>query len=178
MRSRRFFIHALLILGLFGLAGCCTGSGIPANAFGHPLPNLIAERLTLAREVAWVKFHSGAPVLDQAREDALKASFAEQARARGIDPHSAEAFITAQLEASRAVQSELLLAWENPAARPAKQPRDLASDLRPALSSLTPRLIAALPPGPRPELAAATERLLELDGFSPAVIALATAPLR
>lgn len=178
MRTRRFFLSVLLALGFFGLAGCCTEPGIPANAFGHPVPNLIAERLALAREVAWTKFHSGAPVLDPAREDALKAVFVEQARARGLDPHRAEAFIKAQLEASRAVQTELLQDWENPASRPSTPPRDLASDLRPALGSLTPRLIAALPFGPRPDLAAAAGSILELDGFSPAVIALATAPLR
>lgn len=181
MHMRRVFLRRLVpFLGLLllALAGCRTQPGIPANAFGHPLPALIAERLRLARDVAWTKFHSGAPVLDPVREDALKASFVEQARARGLDPHRAAAFITAQLDASRAVQSELLLAWENPAARPAHPPRDLASDLRPALTALTPRLIAALPPAPRQDLAAATSRILELDGFSPAVIALATAPLR
>ena len=178
MPTRRFFLGLLLTLGFFALAGCRTEPGIPANVYGHPLPHVIAERLALAREVAWTKFHSGAPVLDPAREDALKAVFVEQARARGLDPHRAEAFIIAQLDASRAVQTELLRRWANPAARPAHPPRDLASDLRPALAALTPRLIAALPPTPRQDLAAATARILELDGFSPAVVALATAPLR
>jgi chorismate mutase len=178
MLPRRFFIRVLLALGFLGLSGCCTKPGIPANAFGHPLPHVIAERLALAREVAWTKFHSGAPVLDPAREDALKASFVTQARAHGLAPHCAEFFITAQLDASRAVQTELLHSWENPVARPAKPPRDLASDLRPALAALTPRLIAALPHEPRPALAAATERILRDDGFSPTVISLATAPLR
>ena len=178
MPTRRFFLGLLLTLGFFALAGCRTEPGIPATVYGHPLPHVIAERLALAREVAWTKFHSGAPVLDPAREDALKAVFVEQARARGLDPHRAEAFIIAQLDASRAVQTELLRRWANPAARPAHPPRDLASDLRPALGSLTPRLIAALEPDPRPDLAYATERLLRADGFSPAVISLATAPLR
>ena len=176
MRAPRFLLG--LVLGFLALAGCRTEPGVPAVAFGHPLPGLIAERLALAREVAWAKFHSGAPVLDPAREDALKAAFVQQARARGIAPHRAEVFIAAQLDASRAVQTELLRLWSYPATRPARPPRDLASDLRPALTSLNPRLIAALPAGPRPELAAATKRVLELDGFSPAVIALATAPLR
>ena len=50
MRTRRFFISVLLALGFLALTGCNTGPGIPANAFGHPLPNLIAERLRLARD--------------------------------------------------------------------------------------------------------------------------------
>jgi chorismate mutase len=138
----------------------------------------MAERLLIAREVAWTKHHSGAPVLDPEREAALLTSLIAKGRARGLDVTRVEDFFTAQIAASREVQAELLFAWVSDAARPAHAPLDLRADLRPRLDKLTPLLLESLPAAPAAELALAAERLLTAEGFSPAVIALAVAPLR
>ena len=180
----------LLTLAIGFAAGCChtpdaTDAPPPSAAFAHPLPGLIAERLVLAREVAWAKFHSGAPVHDPVREAAILADLVAQGRERGLDPVRVEAFFTAQIAASREVQTELLAGWlamsrKQAPPRPAHPPLDLRADIRPRLDALTPRLLDALvllSATPTHGLADATAATLRLDGFSPAVIALAVAPL-
>ncbi|MBC8012451.1 MAG: gamma subclass chorismate mutase AroQ [Burkholderiales bacterium] len=182
----------LLMLGIGFGTGCChkPERSTPSPAVAHPLPELINERLLLAREVAWTKFHSGAPIHDPVREAAILADLVAQGRARGLDHARVEAFFSAQIAASREVQTELLAVWRAPrhdtghdaaqasAHRPAHPPLDLRTDIRPWLDALTPRLLDALPTAPRPDLATATADTLRLDGFSATVITLATDPLR
>lgn len=176
----------LLVLGIGFTAGCChrPGAVAPSAAFAHPLPALIVERLEIAREVAWAKFHSGAPVHDPAREAAILADLVAQGRERGLDPVRVEAFFTAQIAASREVQTELIAGWlamsrKQTPPRPAHPPLDLRADIRPRLDALTPRLLDALAQTtfPAPDLAAATASMLRAAGYSPEVVALATAPL-
>jgi chorismate mutase len=175
----RFILPPLLLLGFVLFGGCQSAAPVPpANTYGDPLPLLIAERLAIAREVAWTKYHSGAPVLDPEREAALLSALIAEGRARGLDTARIEDFFTAQIAASREVQTELLFAWAAGAAKPDHAPLDLRADIRPRLDALTPRLLDALPAAPAPDLALAAERLLADAGFSPAVVALAVAPLR
>lgn len=180
----------LLFSGLLPcLASCRHGTLAPsAAAAPHPatacgplrqadsLPELIALRLELAREVAWTKFHSGAPIHDPSREAAILAGLVAQGRALGLDAAAVETFFSAQLAASREVQRELIAAWRSGAVVPSRAPLDLAGDIRPQLDALTPRLLALLPASL--PLADATARTLAARGFSPTVIVLATAPLR
>lgn len=175
-------IHALkrLYFPLFALvfllsAGC---RSVAPAASAHPLPTLMAERLIIAREVAWTKLHSGAAVHDPAREAALLADLVAQGHARGLDPSRVEAFFVAQISASREVQHELLAAWAAGAPHPAHAPLDLRADIRPSLDTLTPRLLDALPAQPEPTLARVAETTLREAGFSAAVTALAVEPLR
>lgn len=176
---RLFPTPLLLLLGLVLFAGCQTPTpATPANARVPGLPALMAERLTIAREVAWTKHHSGAPVFDPEREASLLASLIAEGRARGLDPARVEDFFTAQIAASREVQTELLFAWASGAPRPEHPPLDLRADIRPRLDALTPRLLEALPAAPAAALALAAESHLAAEGFSPAVVGLAVAPLR
>ena len=181
MRRRVFLLRLALVVGTSVIAACQNPDlpAAPANAFGHRLFGLVIERLHLAREVAWVKFGSGAPVHDPVRETALLARIVAQAKETGVDPVRAETFFRAQIEASRLAQETFIAQWKSaPETRPTRPPRDLLTDLRPALDALTPRMIAALPDGPRPDLANAIQRSLVQEGFTPAVAKLAAAPLR
>ena len=77
------------------------------------------------------------------------------------------------------MQTELLGAWRaGTAPRPDHPPRDLRAYLRPRLDRVTADLAASLPVGAYPPLAKDIANDLRRAGFSPAVIALATAPLR
>lgn len=175
----RLILPPLLLLGFVLFGGCqSAGPTPPANAYEHPLPRLMAERLAIAREVAWTKHHSGAPVLDPEREAALLSALIADGRARGLDTARVEDFFTAQIAASREVQTELLFAWAGGSSHPDHAPLDLRADIRPRLDVLTPRLLDTLPAAPAPDLALAAERLLTEAGYSPAVIDLAVAPLR
>ncbi len=179
MRSRRYIIRVISALGFLALAGCRHPGDTLSAGHSSSLPSLIVERLSLAREVAWAKFHSGAPLPAAARAAALLEDFVKMAAGRGVDTVYARRFFTAQLEASRAAQAELLAAWRADAApRPDHPPHDLRAYLRPRLDEVTARLARMLPTGAPPPLAAVTATELRRAAFSPAVIALATAPLR
>jgi chorismate mutase, putative len=167
------------VAGTFMFAGCGHLEKPGTSHHPAPLPLLVRDRLSLAREVAWTKFHSGTPVPDPAREAVVLDEFVDKATSHGVDAGYARRFFLAQLEASRAVQTELLENWgADTAARPGHPPRDLRSDLRPRLDRITAQLAASLSAGDRPSLAELTTDALREAGFSPRVVAMAVAPLR
>ncbi len=194
VRSRlHVFTASLLLFAGLALAACTSPPGRltrPATSPDPaPLAALLVQRLQLAREVAWSKHHSGAPVHDPAREEALLGTLRERARSAGLPPDRIETFFAAQIAASRQVQTELLAAWAaGSAPTPADPPPDLRSDLRPRLDTLTRDLLAALAPwftsdedtpGSAPtSVADELARRLAAAGFSEEVAALALAPLR
>lgn len=151
-----------------------------AAATAAELPALIEARLQLAREVAWSKFHSGAPVHDPQREAELLDALQRQGEALGLPPARVRRFFEAQIAASRAVQTTQLAAWHAGAPRPAHPPLDLRTDLRPRLDRLTARLLQALadPASADPSLQRRSEELLRVRHYPPEAIALAIAPLR
>lgn len=153
-------------------------SNTPAPRSLDRLPDLIALRLFIAADVALAKHATGAPVHDPAREAALLATIIDQGRQRGLPAEAVEPFFAAQIAASRQVQNELLAAWASGTPPPGKPPLDLRADIRPRLDALTPRLLDALVTQRSTAVAEAASRQLAAAGFSPAVIALATAPLR
>jgi chorismate mutase len=177
MRRRGFFQHLLLVGGALALAACRHRVAPPPPG-PDSLPNLITARLLLAREVAAAKLYSGAPVHDPAREAAILEDLVAQGRARGLDPVEVQTFFSAQIAASRRVQEELIAAWRAGEARPDHPPLDLRTELRPRLDALTPHFLEALSAARAATLAPDTAHALSAAGFSPAVIALATAPLR
>lgn len=169
------------------LSGCGTSApkdrALPSPSLAAPrsldrLPDLIALRLTIATEVALAKHATGAPVHDPAREAALLTAIIEQGLQRGLPAAEVETFFSAQIAASRQVQVELLAAWADGTPLPDHAPLDLRADIRPRLDALTPRMLDALATQRSSTIAETTARQLAASGFSPAVIALATAPLR
>ena len=143
----------------------------------HPFPYLMTDRLIIVNEVAWCKFNSGASISDPVREAEVLADLELKAKQQGIDPALVRAFFSAQMAASRQLQSELFERWKSPAAHPSRAPADL-SHLRSLLDELTPRMLGCFHMERTPKVAAHAESMLREQGFSPAVIALATAPLR
>ena len=141
------------------------------------LIDLIARRLDLARDVAWAKFHTGAPVYDPGRERAVLQALVAKATEAGISPSLAAIFFTAQIAASRQVQIELIDGWKGGATKPATRPLDLQRDIRPRIDSLSEQLLAALAVRPsRPvDLASLTavQMSLRARGYSAAVASLA-----
>lgn len=106
------------------------------------LQGLMAERLALMPAVAAAKFRSGQPVLDPAREAAVLAEARAAALRVGLVPETVEALFVAQMAAARAIQTRLVKAWSVPGAA-VPEASDLATTIRPALSRLTPAIVAA-----------------------------------
>ena len=172
----RVFIGGCMLACVLVVSGCTLFVPRETKATER-LAVAMAERLEVARDVAWAKAHSGAPVLDPKREAALIDALVKQGMAAGIAPARVERFFTAQIAASRQVQTELLDAWRaGEAARPGTPPRDLAKEIRPQLDVLSTAMIKALAecrhtvPEQRRKWMAG---VLKQHGFSDAVIALA-----
>lgn len=99
------------------------------------LLDLVARRLSLMPAVSAYKRAHGLPVEDRAREAlVLERAITEAARA-GLDTGSVRAFFAAQIALAKAVQRR---------SPQSAVPMDLREVLRPALSSLDKRIVAAL----------------------------------
>ena len=102
------------------------------------LRSLVTQRLALAPEVAWNKFHSGQPVRDPVREAAILSKFHDPATRR---------FFADQISASRSIQEKLIASWRSGSKRPSHPPLDLAREIRPAIDAIDRRQLAAIAHG-------------------------------
>lgn len=101
-------------------------------------------RLRVAPDVARAKWNSQSPVTDAAREEVVVQEFTGKAAALQIEPALAQRFIRGQIEASKMVQSSLMVHWQKNAQGKFDPAPDLARDVRPLLDALTPQMLAAL----------------------------------
>jgi len=140
-------MRVFLLASLTVVCGCST-SGSKSTFQPSPaeaqLVELMAQRLELAREVAWIKFQNNAKVRDPKREAALLTSLTMEARTMGISPIMAEDFFEAQIRASRTVQTELIWGWKQGQTLPAIAPKDLQRDIRPKLDRISKALLREL----------------------------------
>ena len=175
--KRRAFFWIGLCAGVWLLAGCCAPRATEVTTPIHRLANGMEARLKIASDVAWSKANSGAPVLDVERERVLLATLVKQGEEAGLPKARVERFFSAQIAASREVQTELLAAWAaGTKARPVTPPLDLRTQIRPRLDALSAELIAALagvPEDGAPLDRVVMERRLRQRGFSEAVSRLA-----
>lgn len=138
----------------------------------------MGDRLDLASQVAWVKFRDTLPVYDPKREAELLAGLVRKGEAKGVPAMQVEAFMKAQMAASRAVQKTLIRSWSRGGTLPAYPPFDLKRDIRPRLDAISDEMIALLPGlGQNPFLAVYAEQELASRGYR-RVASLAAAPLR
>jgi cyclohexadienyl dehydratase len=98
------------------------------------LIDLLARRLALMPAVAAYKRAHGLPIEDPAREAIVLQQAVDDAAARGLDPDSVRALFAEQIALAKAVQERDAGA----------EPVDLDGVLRPALSRLGERILAAL----------------------------------
>lgn len=124
------------------LAGCMTPQG--------EMMSLAKQRLALAPEVAWYKYSHDLPLYDAVRENNVLQNLQTLGRARGIPDETTRRFFNAQMEASRRVQWEHFHLWRKGIAVPSVPPRDLNSDLRPAIDQIDQRQIDLLARGAQP----------------------------
>lgn len=175
-------------LGLWAVLAACLAFGCAGRSRFSPSPaeirlvELMAQRLEMAREVAWIKFENNAPVKDRKRESELLVSLVAQGTQAGIPAAEVESFFQAQIRASRQVQSGLIFGWRRGRTLPAIPPRDLRRDIRPQLDRISAELLRELAAGTgrgaNPALAGYAESVLRSRGFSWYVARIAADPLR
>jgi len=119
-----------------------TANAAPATL--EPLLNSIAERLTIADQVALSKWDSHKAVEDRPREQAVLASVKTQAPTYKLAPEAAEQFFAAQIEANKLVQYTRLSDWHFKGKAPDTPRPDLVGKIRPVLDQLQKNLLQQL----------------------------------
>jgi chorismate mutase len=148
---------ALLVVPLI-LAGCAGTPPLPEES--EPVVAIMAERLELARDVAWAKWADGLPVRDPAREAAVLDKLTRQGEAAGIDEPLVSHFVRAQIEASCLEQEAWMAKWRKGTPLPAGSPPTLES-LRTQIDHISSLLLAEWAAAPTTPRAAARQRLLK-----------------
>lgn len=146
-----------LVLGALLLAACAT---TPLPEESEPVVGLMAERLRLAQEVAWVKWQNGLPVRDPARESAVLEKLTRQGERAGIDEVLVVRFVKAQIEASCLEQEAWMTKWRKGEPLPEGDPPSLES-LRIRLDRISTFLLAEWAAAPTTPRAAAKQTLLK-----------------
>ena len=154
MISKKGFPVVLLALIL---ASCATP---PLPEESEPVVALMAERLELARDIAWAKRVEGLPVRNPAREAELLEKLARQGEAAGIDEVLVTHFFRAQIEASCLEQEAWMQKWRKGTPLPAGEPPSLES-LRKRIDLMSPLLIAEWAASINTPRSAARQRLLK-----------------
>jgi chorismate mutase len=148
---------ALLLVPLI-LSGCAGTTPLPEES--EPVVAVMAERLKLARDVAWAKWADGLPVRDPAREAAVLDKLTRQGEAAGIDEPLVSRFVRAQIEASCLEQEAWMAKWRKGNPLPEGPPPALES-LRTQIDRLSSLLLAEWAAAPTTPRAAARQRLLK-----------------
>lgn len=160
--------YLAVLLGLLTVSCVSYETLPPAHA---RVVQLIALRLALGKEVAWAKFHTGAPIHDPKRESQLLNSLVDAGAKLGVAEADVRQFFEAQMKASRALQQELLCQWKEGKSRPAHSAKNLTSEIRPQLNTVSCQMLVELrqPLDWTPEAIAQAATELQRMGYSTAV---------
>lgn len=121
---------------------------------------LIAQRLALANDVAGYKWRTKTQIEDLTREQVIIERISAEAEQAGLNAEFARRFASAQIDASKQVQTELLNRWQQFPPKTLSAP-DLRTITRPKLDKITTDLIAAVV-NANPELKTCTSQATQL----------------
>jgi chorismate mutase len=104
----------------------------------------VSVRLTIADQVALIKWDTGTPIEDLRREQSVIAAAVRSAAAHRLSGTYAAAFFADQIEANKLIQYGLLVNWRRSGSAPQVPRADLQTTIRPELDALDTRLLQAL----------------------------------
>lgn len=131
-------LRAAAMLALTVGAWCATAGPLTE------LKSAIATRLLLMDDVARYKWNHELPIVDHEREAALLERATADAVAVGLPEAYARRVVGAQIEASRALQLELVAAWQRDQHPPFTDVPDLTAVQRPVIDAATRKLLEHL----------------------------------
>jgi chorismate mutase len=127
-----------------GFAPIGISSADPVEPDASLIYQLIDERLSYMEEVALYKARNHQPIEDREREAVVLAKAVEKAEKLGLDPASVSDFYVAQISAAKAIQYRHRADWLFERGVMERKPRDLTTEVRPALISLGNDLAVAI----------------------------------
>jgi chorismate mutase len=114
---------------------------LPAEGPLGKLVDLVVQRLTVAHDVAAVKFANGQPIDDSAREEEILRAVASAPEVSASYRQTEIQFFRDQIEANKVIQRGLYQRWHaHPEEVPDGSPR-LAEELRPQLDRITAQIM-------------------------------------
>lgn len=127
--------HGLVVVGFLALSGCASRRDIvwTPDASQARLVELTADRLELARDVAWYKYREGLPVQDRKREKESLRALVAMGREQGLSSATVARYFRAQMKASRMLQAYLIAGWQAGSPSPTARPRSLEGSIRPQI---------------------------------------------
>ena len=146
MATQSLSIRSLLVplsASLFFAAPHSMAAVPDAKTF-RPLIELTAVRLSIAKQVALVKWDSKSAIEDLPREEAVLATARMEARAAGLSDQEATHFFSDQIEANKLVQYGLHAQWRRMGGAPDEPRANLARDIRPWLDGLQKEFLEVL----------------------------------
>jgi cyclohexadienyl dehydratase len=132
------FVSVLVGVALTIISGCASAAPL------DDLASAIAARLSLMDDVARYKWNHSLPIVDEQREAKLVERATAQAVTFGVPADYARRVVVAQIEASRARQTELTTQWRAQHHAPFDGVPDLATAQRPAIDAATTNLLRRL----------------------------------
>jgi chorismate mutase len=120
-----------------------TASAPDAKTF-RPLIELTVTRLSIAKQVALVKWDSGSAIEDLPREEEILAAARLEARDAGLSDQEATHFFSDQIEANKLVQYGLHEQWRRIGRAPDEPRANLTRDIRPKLDRLQKEFLKVL----------------------------------
>lgn len=172
MTMKKAGLLGLLLLVVWFGVGCMSRPVEPSLASPpSELVGLLAKRLEVGREVAWVKYQKGMPVLDAVREQQLLQRMEVRAGELNVDTGLVYRCFEAQIAASRELQEECIARWKSTGQVPASPPLDLVEQIRPLLDELGELILRNLDAASVQSLSTPEARqYLREQGFSEKVI--------
>jgi len=119
-----------------------SAAAFPAEGL-QSLTDVLAERLATADTVAAVKWRTGSPVADPARETQVIAATQRAAIVLGITPERAGTFVRDQIDVGKVIQSIVLARWHADPATAPTAPEEIAP-IRERITALTSAAITHL----------------------------------
>lgn len=143
-RAMQTKLKALTFAGFFLIvvAGVAHAQGAVERL--QPLVETSAQRLAIAKQVAFAKWDSGSPVEDTLRETQVIVSASNAGESKGLDKAFVASFFRAQIEANKLVQYSLLSDWRRLGRAPHHLPVSLNDIIRPELDQVQAELLLEL----------------------------------
>ncbi|MDN0081970.1 chorismate mutase [Crenobacter sp. SG2305] len=133
-------LAAMMAALVVGLAALPAQAADPRAA----LVDAVAQRLSVADQVALAKWDSGKAVEDKPREQQVIDGAVARGATLGLERDRVARFFADQIEANKLVQYVLLADWRRAGVAPATPRADLAGAIRPRLDRLQQHLLQLL----------------------------------
>ena len=148
----KIMFTAVVSTCLAWLAGCASATDVQHGDVSNPdsTCRVIADRLSVMKDVAAYKYAEGLPIEDRDRENAIIERFSTAAQFENLPKEYVTSIIVDQIEAAKLIQTDYITGWENGWLQVEPQSEPL-SVIRTQIDEINARLINSVAAGLKDE---------------------------